>query len=418
MHPPPDPSGWFSFTKLELRLIRIKAKSWISDDGYAMVVNSRGVVEKWTVITRPTEEIKDVKHLQAEMEIDSPDKVELYEEIRRFIRLEILATMTEEQRLLKWHRVPAHCKSDVYIAALDRHPYLRRFDEHWASEEIMKSVLRNFRDTDKRRQKRRTKPQAPKRKASAAEMAAQKRRRTQVEASTKPLPTHTAPQDQESTHEELNVGEELNEDEESDANNSDKSQLLPDDTGLSASRRPSTPAVKRTKRNKDTETIKRDSQKASSSLNTWLYSPTNAKSKSSSKKVDKASHTAGSSLVITVADGNLKSGPQAVQDTRAVSPPGSEGSWEAHCQEEIAELSKKSNSGSASKETGKAKVRPKMRPVPAESDSDDATTPQTAKSKSAKKAKSVSRAGDADTDRSAEASKAPKTRKSRRRSQS
>ncbi|KAG8692826.1 hypothetical protein FRC09_010932, partial [Ceratobasidium sp. 395] len=258
-----------------------------------MVVNSRGVVEKWTVITRPTEEIKDVKHLQAEMEIDSPDKVELYEEIRRFIRLEILATMTEEQRLLKWHRVPAHCKSDVYIAALDRHPYLRRFDEHWASEEIMKSVLRNFRDTDKRRQKRKTKPKAAKRKASAPEIATRKRRRTENEASTKPMPTHTAHQDQEPTHEESNTGEE-DEDEGSDDNSSDKSQSLPEDTeSAPALQRPSTPAVKRTKKSKDTRATKSNSQKRTT------RSSTNAKSKSSSKKVDQASHTAGSAFVIT-----------------------------------------------------------------------------------------------------------------------
>ncbi|KAG8707212.1 hypothetical protein FRC09_001960 [Ceratobasidium sp. 395] len=235
MHPLPDPS----------------AKSWISDDGYAMVVNSRGVVEKWTVITQPTEEIKDVKHLQAEMEIDSPDKVELYEEIRRFIRLEILATMTEEQRLLKWHRVPAHCKSDVYIAAA-------------------------------------------KRKASASEITTQKRRRTEVEAITERMPTHTAHQDQEPTHEELNTGEE-DEDEGLDDNNSDKSQPLPEDTeSAPALQRPSTSVVKRTKRSEDTRATKSNGQKRTN------QSSKNTKSKSSSKKVDKASHAAGSAFVIKI----------------------------------------------------------------------------------------------------------------------
>ncbi|KAG8793386.1 hypothetical protein FRC12_002838 [Ceratobasidium sp. 428] len=80
---------------------------------------------------------------------------------------------------------------------------------------------------------------------------------------------------------------------------------------------------------------------------------------------------------------------------------GSEGSWDARCQAEIAELTRKSNNSSTSKETRKSKIHPKMRPVSPESDnSDDATTPPMAvPTETTKKAESTSCTCNMPTDR-------------------
>ncbi|KAB5588018.1 hypothetical protein CTheo_8539 [Ceratobasidium theobromae] len=144
--------------------------SWVSPEGFAMIPDHHGVPQPHTMLPCPKGvitnlqaqiELEDsgsdgVDSDQQEDEVDGvkkPRKSEMYDDIRRFIRYTVNGILTPEQHSLHWAQIPAHLKVIVYEQAVESHPYLQRFIDSWASEEMMKSILQNGHDSSVRRSK-------------------------------------------------------------------------------------------------------------------------------------------------------------------------------------------------------------------------------------------------------------------------